>query len=189
MNARRMMLVAAAATLVAGCGADEEEAPGGRTPYEELSIASDTAEGFDADQPSGVTPVQGGATVDGPLTATGNLHGTQPTAPPGNVTVTEHGDQTRLLVSLQPGTTDAQFEASVIRGRCGERGQVVHEVAEDIQVDDTGIGAAEAVVPIPTERLLDGNHSIRLTLPDEQATAEVVLACADLPQTVGAQVQ
>jgi hypothetical protein len=188
MSVRRAVLGVTALAVVAGCGR-EEEAPGGRTPYEELYVAADTAEGFGTDQPAGVTPVQGGATRAGAVTATGNLQGTTPGAPPGNVTITQEGAQSRLIVSIQGHTAGAEFQPRIVAARCGVQGPNVLTVPQVIRVGNEGIGSLDTRLDIPTERLLDGRHSVRLTTPAGEGTADVVLACADLPMTVAAPVQ
>jgi hypothetical protein len=188
MIARRAVFAVAAVALVAGCGR-EEEAAGGRTPYEELYAAADTADGFGTEAPAGVTPVQGGATRAGALTATGNLQGTRPDAPPGNVTVTQEGNRTRLIVSIQGHTAGAEFQPRIVGARCNAQGATVLTVAETLRVPAEGIASLDTYIDVPTEQLLDGRHSVRLTTPTGEGTADVVLACADLPHSVAAPVQ
>jgi|GEM_PF-4699062 len=189
MSLRRAVIALTALAVVAGCRQDAEEAPGGRTPYEELFVAADTAEGFGTDAPASVTPVQGGATIGGALTATGNFRGTRPGAPPGNVTVTAQGQQTRLLISLQRYTAGAELQPIIVAAPCGQQGATVHAEPQPIRIPDEGIASLDTNINIPTERLLDGRHSVRLMTPLGEGTADVVLACADLPHTIGAPVQ
>jgi hypothetical protein len=189
MNARSVGIAITAVALIAGCGRDTEEAPGGRTPYEELYVAADTAEGFGSEQSAGVTPVQGGATRAGALTATGNFQGTRPDAPPGNVTVTEEGNRTRLIVSVQRYTVGAELQPTIVAARCGSQGPPVITVPQTIRVPAEGIASLDTLIDVPTRQLLDGRHSVRLMTPVGQGTADVVLACADLPQATAAPVQ
>ncbi|CAN5617807.1 hypothetical protein BH23GEM6_BH23GEM6_02790 [soil metagenome] len=189
MSSRRAVIALTAIAVLAGCRPETDEAPGGRTPYEELYVAADTADGFGTDEPAGVTPVQGGATRGGALTATGNFRGTQPDAPPGNITVTQQGQQTRLLISVQRYTAGAELQPSIVAAPCGQQGATIHTVPQPIRVPDTGIASLDTNIDIPTEQLLDGRHSVRLMTPRGEGTADVVLACADLPHTSGAPVQ
>lgn len=179
----RTLLLLTGAALLGGCGRGAED-PGGRTPYEELAVAADTAEGFGTEAGTPVVGVQGGATVGGPLTATGNLQGTRPDSPPGSVTVSEEGGQTRLLVTVQRYTVGTELQASIDAGRCGARGQPLHVVAEPIRIPAEGIATLDVVIPLQTQRILDGRHSVSLTTPRGQGTADVVLACADLPSVL-----
>ncbi len=189
MSVLRAVFAVTALAVTAGCGREQEEAPGGRTPYEELYVAADTAEGFGVDQPAGVTPVQGGATRAGALTATGNLQGATPDAPPGNVTVTQEGARSRIILSVQGQTAGAEMQPRIVAARCGVDGAAVLIVPQILRVGNEGIGSLDTRIDVPTERLLDGRHSVRLTTPAGEGTADVVLACADLPHTVAAPVQ
>jgi hypothetical protein len=182
MRAFNTILAVTALTLTAGCRDDATDSPVPVTPYEELAVAADTAEGFGRESPAGVTPVQGGATQPGALTATGNFQGISPDAPPGSVTVTQHGQQTRLLISLQRYTSGAEIQPSIVAARCGERGAVAQTVPQVIRVPETGIASLDTNVNMPVERILDGRHSVRLTTPRGEGSADVELACADLPR-------
>jgi hypothetical protein len=183
MKARTAITALTALTLVAGCRDDATESPVPVTPYEELAVAADTAEGFGREAPAGVTPVQGGGTQPGALTATGNFQGTSPDAPPGSVTITQEGQQTRILISLQRYTAGAEIQPSIVAARCGERGAIVQAVPQVIRVPETGIASLDTSVNVPAERILDGRHSVRLTTPRGDGAADVELACADLPRT------
>jgi hypothetical protein len=174
-------------TLTTGCRDDATDSPAPVTPYEELAVAADSADGFGRDDPASVTPVQGGATQPGALTATGNFQGTSPDAPPGNITVTQQGRQSRLLISLQRYTSGAEIQPVIVAARCGERGAAVQTVPQVIRVPDTGIASLDTNVNVPAERLLDGRHSVRLTTPRGEGTADVELACADLPRAAPGQ--
>jgi hypothetical protein len=182
MRALNTIVAITALTLMTGCRDDATESPAPVTPYEELAVAADTAEGFGREDPASVTPVQGGATQPGALTASGNFQGASPDAPSGNVTVTQQGQQTRLLISLQRYTSGAEIQPTIVAARCGERGASVQAVPQVIRVPETGIASLDAVVDVPAERLLDGRHSVRLTTPRGEGTADVELACADLPR-------
>jgi hypothetical protein len=187
MKAFSAIVAVAALTLIIGCRDDATESPVPVTPYEELAVAADTAEGFGREAPAGVTPVQGGGTQPGALTATGNFQGASPDAPPGTVTITEQGQQTRILITLQRYTVGAEIQPTVVAARCGERGAIVQTVPQVIRVPETGIASLDASMNVPAERILDGRHSVRLTTPRGEGTADVELACADLPRTAPRQ--
>lgn len=180
-------LVTLGSVAVVGCadiGEDEPE----RTPYEQLDLAADTAEGYESDAAAPVVPVQGGRTEGGPLTATGNFRGIAEDAPPGTVTVTEEGDATRVLVSITRYTPGTELEAEIVQGDCQQPGDVVAQVGEPFTIGQDGIATYNAIVPIPTARLLNGAHSIRVTNPG-QGPPQIVLACADLPAAEGLEYQ
>lgn len=178
---RRAALVIVAAAVAAGCARDAEDV-GDRTPAEELAVAGDTAEGFGTDAPAGVTPVQGGATISGALTATGNFRAAQGGRAPGTVTVTQSAQGSRLLISVQGLTDGAELQPVVVRGGCDVAGAPVHRVGQTIRVGSEGVATLDTQVPVPTAQLLDGTHSVRMQTPAGQGSADVVLACAELPQ-------
>lgn len=155
-----------------------------REPYGELATAADTAEeAFATDEAVGVVAVQGGALVEGPLTATGNFGGDTAGRPPGAVTVTEVDGGTRLLISLDRYEADARLQATVVRGLCGEDGVVVAVVEPVITVPSTGLVTYEATVPLPTRPLFDGAHSLKLVpapAAEGPQDAGAVLACSNL---------
>jgi hypothetical protein len=183
VRALQTLIAFTGAALLAGCAQDAAERTDDRTPYEELSAAADSADGFGPDQPAGVTPVQGGATQPGALTATGNFTGTQPDAPPGNVTLTQDGDGTRILINVQRYTAGAELRPVIVAARCGSTGATVLTVPRVITIPAEGVASLDTRVDLSTDRLLDGNHSVRLMNPQEPGSTDVVLACADLPET------
>lgn len=194
MKIGRWALVGLAAAVVAACGRDEPGLDGeavDRTGYEELTIAADTAEGFEeSEEAAPVVPVQGArgpaeVTPGGPLTATGNLRGVAGDAPPGTVTVTEADGVTAVLVKVDRYTPGVRLRASVAAGACDASGIPVTRVGQVFTVGADGIGTVQGRVPIATREVLDGRHSVRVHTADG-ATPDMVLACADLPR-VGSQ--
>lgn len=169
--------------LLLGCG-DGNEPAGNRsedlTANEELTVAADTSQAYGTTGAAPVVPVQGGNNVDGPLTATGNLDPIAEQLPPGSVTITQVQGGTKLLVKIdkyQPGT---ELAVSFVAGGCGAQGDVVHTVAETMQVGTEGFATLETDTPVPTTTLMDGRHSVRVHSPGS-GPPQMVFACANLP--------
>lgn len=192
MRRIRTMGVAAAALLLWGCGSDEmrEDVTGeesaGQAPYEELAIAADTAEGYEDRSAAPVTPVQGpqgpaDATVNAPLTATGNLRGIAENFPPGTITVTDAGAGTQVLVAIDRYTPGTTLVATLTRGSCADAGQTVTRIGEPFTISDRGFATLDATIGVPARTILDGRHSIRINTPGRGAP-EIVLACAEMPR-------
>jgi hypothetical protein len=157
--------------LLAGCGGVDDtsnppvEQP--REPYEELATAADTSRAFPTAAGIGVVTVQGGAIVDGPLTAVGNFRGTVEDAPPGAVTLREVDGGMEILISVTRYQPNTELQATIVRGQCGEPGQVLHVVEPVIQIPTEGIANVETTVPVQMRTLFDGMHSIRLVHPED----------------------
>lgn len=185
MRHKPMVVLAAGLALAActaeGIGRDEPVAEDreveNRTPYEQLdNTAQSEAEDYGGPGAAPVTPVQGGATVGGPLTATGQFEGVGQNPPPGSVTLTQVEQGTRLSILINGYTANARLQADIVRGTCQTQGAVVQTVPGTIQTGEDGVADINAVVPVSTAQLLDGQHAVRLT-----SNAGVV-GCAMLPQ-------
>lgn len=173
------------AVLALGCSQDTadvaiDEDVEDRTPYEQLENTADTAEAYGGTDAAPVTPVQGGETVGGPLTMTGQFEAIAQGAPPGSVTLTEAGEGTRVLVQINRYTAGTTLAATLTEGTCGSRGEVVQRIGEPFTVSEQGIATLDARIPLRTQNLLAGVYSVRLNTPGRGAP-EMVLACADLP--------
>lgn len=186
MQKTALLMVVAVAV---GCrGEDPEDYPvvDDREPYGELATAADTAEDeFGTDEPVGVIAVQGGALLEGPFTATGNLRGAGAAPSRGAVTITEADGGTRVLISLEGHQPGGELQATFVLGRCGEDGTVVQVVEPLITMPGTGVANFEATVPVPTRTLFDGAHSLKIVpAPAEPGpqSAGAVIACADLTE-------
>jgi hypothetical protein len=172
-----------AALLIAGCRGKEPdnwpvEADVG---YEETLAPLDTTAEWRRPEPVGVVTVQGGVT-GGPLTAMGNFRGVDEQTAPGALTITEADNGTALLVSVTRFEPNTELQAVVVRGLCGQPGQVVHSVEPVIDTGAEGIANEETVIPIPIRSLLDGQHSVRLVHPEQAGQAPAMApGCADLP--------
>jgi hypothetical protein len=152
-------------------------------PVGQLAVTADTSRPFrNVEDPAPITPVQ-----TSPLTVTGQLPrsgGVGPAGAAGEVTLTEDGQATRLLLNLRGFPVGTEARVSFVRGGCSEPGQVVHTVAEVVRVEGTGFGLLETQVPVPIRSILDGQHSIHVTPPAAAADqAGATLACATLPMT------
>ncbi len=174
------------AALAIGCSRDTAETAidedvEDRSPYEQLENTADTSEAYGTAQAAPVTPVQGGATVGGPLTMTGQFEGVAEGAPPGSVTLTETAQGTRVLIQVNRYTAGTQLAATLTRGGCASAGEVVHRIGEPFSISPQGIGTLDAPLPVPTRELMSGAYSVRLNTPGRGAP-EMVLACADLPE-------
>lgn len=188
MTRTTVCVLLASAAVAAGCSKEGETGAADRnvqdqTPYEQLYTTADTAGSYQSNtQPAAVTPVQGGATKGGPLTATGNFTGTAAGAPAGSVTLTEAGPGgTQVRIKIDRYTAGSQVQAQLTRGTCGSQAQVVAQIGEPIQVESTGFGTLVASIPQPAASILDGQHAVQLTGSGGQGT----LACAQLPQLQG----
>ena len=185
------VLALAAGVLLAGCtgqgiGKDEpvaEERDMERTPYEQLDNAAQSSDAYDGGpQAAPVTPVQGGATVGGPLTATGQFQGVGGNPPPGSVTLTETAGGTRLSILIRQYSGNAQLRVAVVQGNCQTPGQVVQMAPQPVQTAAGGIGNLETEIPVPTAQILDGRHAIQLLVGEASgASSGAVAGCADLP--------
>lgn len=176
--------------LLAGCqnprAKDEATHEGtARTPEQQLSVTGDTSQGYRGPEAAPVTPVQGGTTLGGPLTATGNLIGIARDAPPGAVTLTEAGPGgTQVLIKIDRYTPGTKLAATLNAGSCGQPGAVVAQVGGPFEVESSGFATLQASVPQPTASLLDGRHSVRITNPGAvtpRTPPTFTFACADLP--------
>ena len=183
---RTRRLALAAGVLLSACTAEgigrdepvaEDRDVEDRTPYEQLdNTAQSQAEGYGGPAPAPVTPVQGGATIGGPLTATGQFVGVNGNPPPGSVTLTQAENGTRLSILVNRSTSSAPLRVSIVGGNCQSPGAVVQSVPQTIQLTN-GTGTVDTVVPVQTAQLLDGRHAIQLT----GAQGGTVVGCADLP--------
>jgi hypothetical protein len=157
--------------LLGGCGGvdDTSQPPAEqpREPYEELFTAADTSRAFATAEAVGVVTVQGGAIVEGPLTAVGNFRGTVDDAPPGSLTIREVDGGTQFLISVTRYQPNTELQATVVRAPCDEPGQVVHVLEPVIQIPTEGIANVEATAPVQMRTLFDGMHSIRLVHPED----------------------
>lgn len=177
MNSTRWMCIFAVAALAA-CDAGEDP---NHTGYEQMAIAADTSEGYEEGNiPTPVTPVQSGGTLNAPLTATGNLVGIDPNAPPGSIVVSEAGQGTQVSVKIDRYAPGSKLQVSFARGLCSQPGDVVHTVNELLTINNEGFATLIQQIPVPTRGLLDGRHSVRVSTPG-QGAPEFVLACANLP--------
>lgn len=189
MKRNALVWLLACGVLAAGCEDTAETAIDddvtNRTPYEQLDVAADTAEGYKEEIAAPVVPVQGGETTGGPLTATGNLRGIAADAPPGTIAVTQRGVQSLVSITISRYTVGTELQASITEGSCERPGEVVYTIEEVIRIGPSGQAALNAEVPIPTTTLLNGNHSVRITNPGASPPRadppEIVLACATLP--------
>lgn len=182
---RNTIVVLAAGFALAACTAEgigrdepvaEDREVENRTPYEQLdNVAQSDAEDYGGPGAAPVTAVQGGATIGGPLTATGQFEGIGQNPPPGSVTLTQVEQGTRLSILINRHTANARLQADIVRGTCQAQGAVVQTLPETIRTGEDGVADVNAVVPIPTAQLLDGQHAVRLT-----SNAGVV-GCAMLP--------
>ena len=173
------------ATLVAACSQDTaemgiDEDVEDRSPYEQLGTTSDTAEGYGTSAAAPVAPVQGGATVEGPLTMTGQFEPIAEGAPPGSVTLTEEGQGTRVIIQINRYTVGTELAATLARGDCASSGEIVQQIGESFTIDPQGVGTLRATIPVATRSLMTGAYSVRLNTPGRGAP-EFVLGCADLP--------
>lgn len=173
------------AALAIGCSQDTadvaiDEDVEDRTPYERLENTADTAQGYGAAEAAPVTPVQGGATVGGPLTMTGQFEAIAEGAPPGSVTLTEVGEGTRVLIQIHRYTAGTTLAATLTEGTCDARGEIVEPIGEPFTVSPQGIATLDARIPVRTQNLMAGVYSVRLNTPGRGAP-EMVLACANLP--------
>jgi hypothetical protein len=163
--------------LLTACGREEEN----RTGYEELNVTADTSEAYEEEIAAPVTTTQSGLTVEGPLTATGQLEGIAEGAPPGAVTVTEYGEGTTVLIKIDRYTSGTELVASLVEGPCQRPGDIVAPLGEPFEIGPEGFATYTTQVSIPTLTFLDGEHSIRINTPG-QGAPEFTLACAELPQ-------
>lgn len=184
---RRVWSLCFAAAALAACDVGEEagvatgENPD-RTGYEQMAVAADTSEGYEQGNiPAPVTPVQSGGTVGAPLTATGNLVGIEPNAPPGSIVVSEAGQGTQVSVKIDRYSPGSKLQVSFARGLCRQPGDVVHTVDQLLTISNEGFATLVQQIPVPTRGLLDGRHSVRVSTPG-QGAPEFVLACANLPR-------
>ncbi len=178
MRARRRgwaLLMIPAALAISGCGGDESE-----TPYERLETVADTAGAADGPGAVPVVPTQGGATVGGPLTATGQFEGSVEGAPPGSITLSESGAGTQVSVKLDRYSAGSQVQLSFSNGRCDQPGTPVLAVEPPIETEANGFATTVRQVDIPILALLDGRHSARLR-DAGTGQPDIVLACANLP--------
>ena len=188
------LLSLAGAMLAGGCANDVEEAAidadvRDRTPYERLKLAADTSEAF-AGGGGAISPipVQGGqgpadATVEGPLTVTGSFLSPEPGAPPpGSLVLSEYGAGTRVHVVVPDLAPGATVDAVIVAGACETTGRALYTIRPTLRANGAGIASAIVQVPLATEPLLDGEHSVRLVEPGTRPAARV-LGCAELPRT------
>ena len=176
MRARTCPAALFAAVALAGCAEGRDAA---NTPNEELTVAADTSAGYSTAAPAPVVPVQGGRTVGGPLTATGQFRTVDPLAggegPPGSLTVRE--DSAGTLVSLQVSGYPQGFEleAAIVRGACEAASAATVAHSGVMQVGTGGVLSRSFTAPVPTAQVLDGAHAAQLRHGGR------VIACAELP--------
>lgn len=170
------------ALLLGACGGGDDRVE--EEPYESLATTADTSEGYATAEPAPVTAVQGGETVGGPLTATGNL-ATPGGSSIGSVTLRESEDATRVSVTVRGLAPGTEMQASLVSGRCASPGQVVGVMEGTGRMEEDGVAMWDGPLPVRTAALLDGQHAIRLTAPeharDLRPGGAGMLACADLP--------
>jgi hypothetical protein len=148
-----------------------------RTAREELATAAQEDPGYRTDEPAAVVPVPD---IHGGQTLTGNLAEMNNSGASGVVTVTPQNGQTMIQLSLTGVQPDTRLTPTIHRGRCDEVGQLVHQL-ERIQVEPTGLAAANLTLNLQVQAIADGRHSVRIY--PEAGYQTPPLACAELPTT------
>jgi hypothetical protein len=148
-------------------------------PYGQLAVTADTSRAFRIeDEPAPITAVQ--AT---PLTLTGQLAHRPGEGGAGEVTLTEEGAVTRLLLAIREFPVGTEMRVSFVRGGCADPAQVVHTDAENVRIEATGLVTIDRQVPVALRTLVDGSHSIHLTpTAADPMVPGATLACARIPE-------